>query len=164
MAPFEALYGCPWRSLVCWVKVGASPMLRPELVYETTEKVVLIQKTLVTAQSYQKSYADQRRRLLSFEVGHHVFLKISLGRGLMRFGRSEKLSPRFIGPFDIMEWIEEVTNRLALTPQLLGVHNVFHVSMLRKYEPDPSHFLDWTDIEVDDDASFEEKSIQVLDT
>ena len=74
MAPFEALYGRPCRSPVCWAEVGAAPLLGPELVRETTEKVELIRRRLVTAQSRQKSYADRRRRPLAFEVGDHVFL------------------------------------------------------------------------------------------
>ena len=100
---------------------------------------------------------------MSFEAGDHVFLKISPRRGLMRFGKSGKLSPRFIGPFEIIERIGEVAYRLALPSQLSGVHDVFHVSMLRKYEPDPSHVLDWTDLEVDEDASYEERPVRVLD-
>ncbi|KAF5940606.1 hypothetical protein HYC85_021773 [Camellia sinensis] len=127
------------------------------------EKVALICKRLVTAQSRQKSYADRRRRPLSFEVGDHVFLKISPRRGLMRFGKSGKLSPRFIGPFEILERIWEIAYRLALPPQLSGVHDVFHISMLRKYEPDPSHVLDWTDLEVDEDVSYEERPVRVLE-
>mgnify|MGYP003702247425 CR=1 FL=1 len=75
---------------------------------------------------------------------------------------SGKLSPRFIGPFDVIEWAGEVAYRFVLPPQLSGVHNVFHVFMLRKYEPDPSHVLDWTKIEVNDDVSYEEKPIQIL--
>ncbi|XP_028085765.1 uncharacterized protein LOC114286736 [Camellia sinensis] len=89
---------------------------------------------------------------------------ISLRKGLMRFGKSEKLSPKFIGPFDIIEQIEEVAYHLALPPQLSGVDNVFHVSMLCKYEPDPSHLLDWTKLEVDEDVSYKESPIQILDT
>ena len=81
----------------------------------------------------------------------------------MRFGKSGKLSPRFIGPFEILERIGEVAYRLGLPPQLSGVHDVFHVGMLRKYEPDPSHVLDWTDLEVDEDASYEERPVRVLD-
>ncbi|KAF5958330.1 hypothetical protein HYC85_005555 [Camellia sinensis] len=163
MAPFEALYGRPCRSPVCWAEVGDAPLLGPELVRETTEKVELIRRRLVTAQSRQKSCADRRRRPLAFETGDHVFLKISPKRGLMRFGKSGKLCPRFIGPFEILERIGEVVYRLALPPQLFGVHDVFHVSMLRKYEPDPSHVLDWTDLEVDEDASYEERPVRVLD-
>ena len=98
-----------------------------------------------------------------FEVGDHVFLKISPRRGLMRFGKSGKLSPRFIGPFEILERIGEAAYRLALPPQLSGGHDVFHVSMLRRYEPDPSHVLDWSDLEVDEDGSYEERPARVLD-
>ena len=124
--------------------------------------MAFIRKRLVTAQSSQKSYVDRRRRPLSFEVGDHVFLKISPRRGLMRFGKSGKLSPRFIGPFEILERIGEVAYHLVLLPQLSGVHDVFHICMLRKYEPDPSHVLDWTDLEVDEDVSYEEGPVRVL--
>ena len=82
----------------------------------------------------------------------------------MRFGRSGKLAPRFIGPFEILDRVGEVAYRLALPPQLSSVHNTFHILMLRKYEPDPSHVLDWTDLEVEEDVSYEERLIQILDT
>ena len=98
-----------------------------------------------------------------FEVVDHVFLKISPKRGLMRFGKGGKLSLWFIGPFEILERIGEVAYRLALPSQLSRVHDVFHVSMLRKYEPNPSHVLDWTDLEVDEDASYEKRPVRVLD-
>ena len=81
----------------------------------------------------------------------------------MRFGKSGKLSPRFIGPFEILERIGEVAYRLALPPQLSGVHDVFHICMLRKCEPNPSHVLDWTELEVHEDASYEERPVRVLD-
>ncbi|XP_057459254.1 uncharacterized protein LOC130749915 [Actinidia eriantha] len=142
MAPFEALYGRPCRSPLCWTEVGEASIFGPDLVQETTEKIKVIRKRLVTAQSRQKCYADRHRRPLSFSVGDHVFLKISPRRGLMRFGKSGKLSPRFIGPFQILDKAGEVAYRLALPPQLSGVHPVFHVSMLRKYNRDPSHVLD----------------------
>ena len=82
----------------------------------------------------------------------------------MRLGKSEKLSPRFIGPFEILERIGDITYRLALPPQLSRVHDVFFISMLQKYEPDPLHMLDWTDLEVDENASYEERPVRVLDT
>ncbi|XP_028083500.1 uncharacterized protein LOC114284750 [Camellia sinensis] len=82
----------------------------------------------------------------------------------MRFAKGEKLSLRFIGPFEILERIGEVAYRSALSPQLSGLHDVFHVSMLRRYEPDPSHVLDWVELEVDGDASYKERPIQILDT
>ena len=163
MAPFAALHGRPCRSPMCSAVVGDAPLLGPELGRETTEKVELIRRRRVTAQSRQKSYADRRRRPLAFEIGGHVFLKISPRRGLMRCGKSGKLSPRCICPVEILERVGEVAYRLALPPQSAGVHDVFHVSMLRKYEPDPSHMLDWTDLEIDEDAAYEERPVRVLD-
>ena len=94
------------------------------------------------AQSRHKSYADVRRRPLEFEVGDHVFLKVMPKRGVVRSGKRGKLSPRFIGPFEILERIGVVAYRLALPPNMSGVHEVFHVYMLRKYTPDPSHVVD----------------------
>ncbi|KAF5945939.1 hypothetical protein HYC85_016167, partial [Camellia sinensis] len=138
--------------------------LRNELVRKTTKKVALIHKRLIRAQSRQKSYADHGRRPLSFDVGDHVFLKISPRRGLMRFGKSVKLSPQFIGPFEILDRIGEVVYCPALPPQLSGVYDVFHISMLRKYKSDPSHVLEWTDLEVNEDTSYEERPVRVLDT
>ena len=92
-----------------------------------------------------------------------MFLKVSTRLGVTRFGRGGKLSPRFIGPFDIIEKIGEVAYRLALPPQISSVHDVFHISMLRKYEPDPSHVLQWGGLELEADASFEEKAVEILD-
>ena len=91
----------------------------------------------------QKSYVDVRCRPLGFEVGDHVSLKVNPMRGVVRFGKRGKLSPMFIGPFEILERIGTVAYRLALSPSMTGVHEVFHVSMLRKYTPDPAHEVDW---------------------
>ena len=141
MAPYEALYGRKCRSPVQWDEVGERKYLGPELVEQATEAIKKIQKRMKTSQSRQKSYADQRRRPLEFEVGEHVFLKISPMRGIMRFGKKGKLSPRFVGPFEILERVGVVAYRLALPPSMFGVHDVFHISMLRKYIRDPSHVL-----------------------
>ena len=77
-----------------------------------------------------------------FEVGDHVFLKVMSKRGMVRFGKRRKLSPRFIGPFEILERVGTVAFRLALSPSISGVHKVFHVSMLWRYTPDPAHAVD----------------------
>ena len=82
---------------------------------------------------------------------------------MTRFGRGEKLSSWFIGPFNIIEKDGEVAYRLALPPQIFSVHNAFHVSMLRKYESDPSHVLEWNGLEIEADALFEEKTVEILD-
>ena len=163
MEPFEALYGRPSRSLLCWTEVGESSITGPDLIRDTSEKVSLIRQCLLTAQSRQKSYADVRRRPLKFEVGNHVFLKMMPKRGVVRFGKSGKLSPRFIGPFEILKRIDIVAYRLALPPNMSGVHEVFHVSMLLKYTPDPTHVVDWGQIEVDTDETFEEGPVYILD-
>ncbi|CAL8089942.1 unnamed protein product [Prunus armeniaca] len=146
MAPYEALYGRPCRSPVCWTEVGETVLLGPDLVQGTTEKIKLIKQSLLTAQSRQKNYADRRRKPLSFNVGDYVFLKVSPRRGVKRFGKTGKLALRFIGPFEILERIGEVAYKLALPPQLSNIHNVFHVSMLRKYESVPTHVLDWGEL------------------
>ena len=83
---------------------------------------------------------------------------------MVRFSKRGKLSPRFIGPFDILERVGTVAYRLALPPSMSGVHEVFHVSMLRKYTPDPAHVVDWGHIEVDTDGTFEEGPVCILDS
>ena len=105
-----------------------------------------------------------RRRALEFEVGDHIFLKVMPKIGVVRFGKRGKLSPRFIGPFEILERVGIVAYRLALPPSMSGVHEVFHVSMLRKYTPDPAHVGDWGQIEVDTDGTFEEGPVCILDS
>jgi hypothetical protein len=163
MAPYEALYGRPCRSPSCWNEVGEKSLLGPQQVQDCAEKVALIRKRLLMAQSRQKSYADRRRRDLNFEVGENVFLKVSPLKGIMRFGVKRKLSPTYIGPFEILERVGPVAYRLALPPTYASVHNVFHVSMLRKYVHDPSHVLKVDTPEVKIDLSFDEKAIAILD-
>ena len=164
MAPFKALYGRPCRSPVCWTEVGDRTLLGPDMIQETTQKVQQIRQRLETARSRNKSYADKRRRPLEFEVGDHVFLKVSPKKGIMRFGKKGKLSPRFVGPFLILERIGEVAYRLALPPQLERIHPVFHVSMLRKYVYDPSHVVNFDDLHVEEDISYEVRPVKILDT
>ena len=164
MAPYEALYGRPCRSPLCWTEVGESSITCPDLIRDTSEKVSLIRQHFLTAQSWQKSYGDVRRRPLEFEVGDHVFLKVMPKRGVFRFAKRGKLSPRFIGPFEILERVGTVAYRLALPPSMSGVHEVFHVSMLWKYTPDPAHVVDWGQIEVDTDGTFEEGPVCIVDS
>ena len=105
-----------------------------------------------------------RRRLLEFEVGDHVSLKVNPKREMVRFGKRGKPSLRFIRPFEVLEMIGTVVYRLALPPSMIGVHEVFHVSMLRKYTPDPAHMVDWGQIEVDSDGTFEEGPMCIVDS
>ena len=161
MTPYEALYGRLCRSPLCWTEVRESSITGPDLSRDTSES--LIRQRLLMALSRQKSYADVRRRPLEFEVGDHVFLKVMPKRGVIRFGKRGKLSPRFIGPFEILERVGTVAYRLALSPSMSGVHEVFHVSMLWKYTPDPAHVVDWGQIEVDTDKTFEEGPVCIVD-
>ena len=105
-----------------------------------------------------------RHRPLELGVGDHVFLKVMPKRGVVRFGRRRKLSPRVIWPFEILKRIGTVAYQLALPPSMSGVHEVFHVSMLRKYTPDPAHVVDWGQIGVDTDGTFEEGPVCILDS
>ncbi|KAA0047446.1 pol protein [Cucumis melo var. makuwa] len=162
MAPFEALYGKCCRSPVCWSEVGEQRLMGPELVQSTNEAIQKIGSRMHTAQSRQKSYADVRRKDLEFDVGDKVFLKVASMKGVLRFERRGKLSPRFVGPFEILERIGPVAYRLALPPSLLAVHDVFHVSMLRKYVPNPSHVVDYEPLEIDENLSYTEQSVEVL--
>ncbi|KAL0543847.1 hypothetical protein IC582_018952 [Cucumis melo] len=162
MAPFEALYGKCCRSPVCWDEVGEQRLMGPELVQSTNEAIQKIRSRMHTAQSRQKSYADVRRKDLEFEIGDKVFLKVAPMKGVLRFERKGKLSPRFVGPFEILERIGPVAYRLALPPSLSTVHDVFHVSMLRKYVPDPSHVVDYEPLEIDENLSYVEQPVEVL--
>ncbi|GJV21580.1 reverse transcriptase domain-containing protein [Tanacetum coccineum] len=119
-APFEALYGRKCRSPVLWAEIGESSLIGPELVQETTDKVVLIKEKLKAARDRQKSYADNRRKPLEFEVGDRVMLKVSPWKGVIRFGKKGKLAPRYVGPFEILERIGPVAYRLRLPEELSG--------------------------------------------
>uniref|UniRef100_A0A2N9EG40 Reverse transcriptase domain-containing protein n=1 Tax=Fagus sylvatica TaxID=28930 RepID=A0A2N9EG40_FAGSY len=118
---------------------------------------------LRVAQSRQKSYADTRRRDLEFEIGDMVFVRVAPMKGVMRFGRKGKLSPRYVGPFEILERVGLVAYKLALPPALSGIHNVFHISMLRRYVSDPTHILSYEPLQVQDDLSYEEMPMKILD-
>ncbi|KAG8473009.1 hypothetical protein CXB51_034924 [Gossypium anomalum] len=115
---------------------------------ETEEKVKVIRDCLKAASDRQKSYADLKRKEIEFQVGDKIFLKASPWKKVLRFGRKGKLSPRFIGPYEIIEKVRPVEYRLALPPELERIHDVFHVSMLHRYHSDPSHIISPTEIEL----------------
>ncbi|KAA0032361.1 pol protein [Cucumis melo var. makuwa] len=162
MAPFEALYGKCCRSLVYWSEVGEQRMLGPELVQTTNAAIQKIRARMLIAQSRQKSYADVRRKDLEFEVEDMVFLKVAPMKGVLRFEKKGKLSPRFIGPFEILERIGPVAYRLALHPSFSAVHDVFHVSMLRRYVADPTHVVDFEPLQISENLSYEEQPVEIL--
>jgi hypothetical protein len=163
MAPYEALYGKRCRTPVCWGEVGERQLVGPVMVDEAREKVKKIRQHLQAAQDRQKAYADRERRDLEFQVGDHVFLKVSPVRGVKRFGLQGKLNPRYIGPYEILEKVGEVAYRLALPPVLSEVHDVFHVSMLKRYVGNPSHILEPVQLQVEKDLTFEEYPVRIVD-
>ena len=148
MAPYEALYRRRCRTPLCWVKPGERLTWGPEMVQQTTEKVKMIQERMRTTQSRQKSYHDKRRKELEFIVGDHVFLWVTPRTGVARALKSHKLTPRFIGPFEILKRVGPVAYQVALPPSLANLHSVFHVSQLRKYVYDPSHVIALDDVQV----------------
>ncbi|KAG8503406.1 hypothetical protein CXB51_001385 [Gossypium anomalum] len=142
MAPYEALYGRRCH---------------------TESKVRLIRDRLKEASDRKKSYADLKRKEIEFAVGDMVFLKVSPWKKILRFGRKGKLSPRFIGPYRVDKRVGPVAYQLELPPELHRIHNVFHVSMLRRYRSDPTHVIPVAEIEVQSDLTFEEEPVQILD-
>ncbi|WMV32426.1 hypothetical protein MTR67_025811 [Solanum verrucosum] len=135
----------------------------PKLVHEAIEKVRLIRERLKTAQSWQKSYVDVRRRDLEFDFHDWVYLKISPMKGVMRFGKKGKLIPRYVGPYQILRRVGKVTYELYLPNELASLHQVFHVSMLKKCVGDPTSIVSLEGLGVNENLSYEEVSIEILD-
>ena len=164
MPPYEALYGRKCRSPLHWDDVGERVLVGPELVDQAYEKIQVIKQRMKAAQDRYKSYADKRRKPLEFEVGDHVFLKVSPTKGVVRFGVRGKLNPRYIGPYDVLERIGPVAYRLALPPSLAGVHNVFHMSQLKKCLSDADTVIETHQPEVRPNLTCPENPVKILDT
>ncbi|GJV34688.1 reverse transcriptase domain-containing protein [Tanacetum coccineum] len=162
-APFEALYGRKCRSPVLWAEIGEGRLIGPELVQETTDKVVVIKEKLQAARNRQKSYADSGRKMVEFNVGDRVLLKVSPWKGVMRFGKKGKLSPRYVGPFEVLERIGPVAYRLRLPDELVGVHDTFHVSNLKKCLVKEGLHVSLDEIKVDKTLRFVEEPVEIMD-
>ena len=137
-------------------------MIGPSILKDTKVKVQVIRQRLKAASDRQKSYADLKRKDIEYEVGDKVFLKVSPRRKILIFGKRRKLSSRFISPYDILERIGPMTYRLALPQELAKLHDVFHVSMLRKYSLDESHILPVQEVQVHQDFSYDEEPKAIL--
>ncbi|KAJ9566749.1 hypothetical protein OSB04_002715 [Centaurea solstitialis] len=162
---------CPVRSTV-WTQVqtptqlvgsGRESLLRPDIVQETTDKIKLVQEKLKAARDRQKSYADNRRKPLEFQVGNRVLLKVSPWKGIIRFGKKGKLSPRFVGPFKVVERIGPVAYRLDLPSELSSIHDTFHVSNLKKCLSGETVVLPLEEIQIDEQLRATEEPIEILD-
>nr|CAE01614.2 OSJNBa0067G20.15 [Oryza sativa Japonica Group] len=132
MAPYEALYGRKCRTPLSWDQTGERQVFGTDILREAEEKVKIIQERLCIAQSRHKNYADNRRRDLSFEEGDHVYLRVTPLRGVHRFHTKGKLAPHFVGPNKIVSRRGEVAYQLELPQSLADVHNVFHMSQLKR--------------------------------
>lgn len=126
-------------------------------------QIWMIKEKMKIAQDRQKKYADVRLKKVNFEEGHKVFLKVSPTRGVRRFEVKEKLIPKFVGPYEILRRVGEMAYELALPPELAKVHNVFHVSQLQKYVYDLSHILKHEPLQIEENLSYEEQPLCILD-
>jgi hypothetical protein len=154
MSPFQALYGRSCRTPLQWDQPGEKQVFGPDILLEAEENIKMVQENLKIAQSRQRSYADTRRRELSFEVGDFVYLKGSPIRGVRRFGVKGKLAPRYIGPYQILARHGEVAYQLSLPENLSVVHDVFHVSQLKKCLRVPEEQLPVEGLEVQEDLTY----------
>ncbi|GKD43767.1 putative reverse transcriptase domain-containing protein [Tanacetum coccineum] len=162
-APFKALYGRKCRSPILWAEIREGSLIGPELVLETTDKVVLIKEKLKAVRDRQKSYADKRRKPLEFKMGDQVLLKVSPWKGVVSFGKKGKLAPRYVGPFEILERIGLVAYKLRLREELSSVHDTFHVSNLRKSLADANLHVPLEEIKVDKTLCFVEEPVEIID-
>ena len=147
MAPFEALYGRKCRTPLNWTETGDSQIFGVDTLQAVEEQVNLIRDRLKAAQSRQKSYADTKRRDVSFSIGDFVYLRVTPLKGMQRFHVKGKLAPRYIGPFKILARRGEVSYQLELPEELSAFHDVFHVSLLRKYLQVPEKDLTYQDVD-----------------
>ncbi|GKC02126.1 putative reverse transcriptase domain-containing protein [Tanacetum coccineum] len=162
-APFKELYGRKCRSPVCWAEVGDAQLTGPAIIHETIEKIVQIKSRIQAAHDRQKSYANIRRKPMVFQVGDKVMLKVSPWKGVVHFGKRGKLNPRYVGPFKVIEKVGTVAYKLELPPQLSRVHNMFHVSNLKKCLSDESLVIPLEELRFDDKLHFVEEPIEVKD-
>ncbi|GJU02482.1 putative reverse transcriptase domain-containing protein [Tanacetum coccineum] len=162
-APFEALYGRKCRSPVCWAEVGQVQLTGPELVQETTERIIQIKQRIQTARDRQKSYADLKRKPMEFQVGDKVMLKVSPWKGVVHFGKRGKLNPRYVGPFKVLKKVGAVAYKLELPQEMSRVHNTFHVSNLKKCYSDDPLVVPLEGLQVDDKLHFVEEPVEIMD-
>ncbi|GKE87035.1 hypothetical protein Tco_1564510, partial [Tanacetum coccineum] len=143
--------------------VGDAQLTSPEIVHETTENIIKINNRIQAARDRQKSYADRRRKLLEFQVGDKVMLKVSPWKGVIRFKKQGKPNPRYIGPFKVLAKVGTVAYRLELPDQLSHVHSTFYVSNLKKCFFDEPLAIQLDEIQIDDKLNFIEEPVEIKD-
>ncbi|WVZ97364.1 hypothetical protein U9M48_042910 [Paspalum notatum var. saurae] len=163
-SPFEALYGKRCRTPLFWNQTGEKQVFGHDIIRDLEQQLRIVRENLRVARSSERSYADVRRRDLSFKVDVHLYLKVSPMRGIRRINMKGKLAPRYIGPFKILEKKGGVAYRLELPPSLSGVHDVFHVSQLNKCLRVPEEKTPLEGLEVQEDLTYTEHPVKILDT
>jgi hypothetical protein len=164
ISPVQVLYGRSCRTPLQWDQPGEKQVFGPDILLEAEENIKMVRENLRIAQSRQWSYADTRRRELSFEVGDFVYLKVLPIRGVRRFRVKGKLAPRYIGPYQILAKRGEVAYQLSLLENLSVVHDVFHVSQLKNCLRVPEERLPVEGLEVQEDLTYIEKPTQIIET
>ncbi|WMV33148.1 hypothetical protein MTR67_026533 [Solanum verrucosum] len=163
MATYETLYGCRCRYPIGWFEIGEVALIGTDSVHDAMEKVQLIIDMLKTAQSRQKSYAVLRRKDLEFQVDDWVFQKVSPMKGVIRFGKKGKLSPRYVSPYKILNGVGKVSDELELPAELAAVHLVFNISLLKKCVGDPTFIVPLDSMAVKESLTYEDVPVEILD-
>jgi hypothetical protein len=163
MVPFEFIYGRPCQTPLSWDQLEDMVLVGPEAIQEMEDKMKKIRQRIKEAQDQQKIYADAHCFDCSYEVGDRVFLRIKLHKSSINFGNGAKISPRFMGPFEIVEKKGPTAYQLALHDSLRCMHDVFHVSILRHYISDPTHVIDMSSLQVLDEGALTAEPICILD-
>jgi hypothetical protein len=164
MAPFDALYGHRCRTPLNWSEAGERTLFGPDLVEDAEERVQVIREKLKVAQMRQKSYHDKGTAPRHFEVGDYVYLKVSPTKGVQRFGVKRKLAPHYIGPYEVIEVCGLVAYHIRLLERFSAVHNVFHVTQLKKGMPMPENeSITEANAWIEPDFSLIEHPLKVLD-
>nr|GEV39902.1 retrotransposon protein, putative, Ty3-gypsy subclass [Tanacetum cinerariifolium] len=158
--PFEALYDRKCRSPVCWTEVREAQILGPELIQETTEKIIQIKQRMQAARDRQKSYAYLKRKSMEFHVDDKVMLKVSPWKGVVRFDKWGKLNPRYVGPFKVLERVGDVSYKIDLPEEVSRVYNTFQVSNLKKCHADKPLAVPLDGLHVDDKLYFVEEPVK----
>jgi hypothetical protein len=163
MAPFEVLYGHRCRTPLNWIEPGEKIIFGPDLVEEAEATVRHIQDNLKAAKSRQETYANKRRRPLEFEIGNHVYLRVSPTKSVKRFGVKGKLAPCYIGSFPILEKCGTVAYKIDPPPSLVEVQDIFHMSQFKKCLEAPVDVVLPKVTPLEADLSYPKHPIKVLD-
>jgi hypothetical protein len=163
MSPFETLYGQPCRTPLSWSELGERVIFGPDIVVEAEEKVRQICTNILTVQSHQKSCTDKRHHPLEFEVGDHVYLRVSPIKGVHCFSIKGKQAPCYIGPYPIIDKYGPTSYQVELPSKLSGVHNVFHVSQLKRCLKPLTNAVVEDTIPLEPDLIYKTHPIKILD-